>query len=156
MESEGINRPKKHVLVRIAICTLILVFGGVGMKGLASLKKPPAAAKKKERSIKVKTVTVHPRDYPVMITGYGEAKALTIVALSPEISGKVVHTHPALKAGRIIPAGEILFRIDPADYEAALKEARAGVAQWHAHRRAARHPLSRPGHDADRPRRPWG
>jgi multidrug efflux pump subunit AcrA (membrane-fusion protein) len=35
-----------------------------------------------------------------------------------------------LKAGQIIPAGEAMFRIDPADYEAALQEARAGVAQW--------------------------
>jgi len=130
METNGINRPKKHVLIRIFICALILVVGVVGMKGLASLKKPPAEAKKSERAIKVQTVAVHPRDYPVVITGYGEAKALTLVDIAAEISGKVVHTHPALKAGRIIPSGEVLFRIDPADYEAGLQEARAGVAQW--------------------------
>ena len=130
MESNGSNRPNKHVMVRIAICSLILVIGVVGMKGLASLKKPPAEAKKEERATKVQTVIVHPRNYPVVITGYGEARALTLVTIAAEISGKVVHTHPALKAGRIIPEGEVLFRIDPADYEATLQEARAGVAQW--------------------------
>ena len=130
MESNGRKQPKKHVLVRIAICTLILVVGAVGMKGLASLKQPPAEAKSEERAIKVQTVTVEPRDYPVVITGYGEARALTTVTLAPEISGKVVYTHPALKAGRIIAAGEVLFRLDPTDYEAGLQEARAGVDQW--------------------------
>jgi multidrug efflux pump subunit AcrA (membrane-fusion protein) len=100
------------------------------MNGLASLKQPPAEVKTEERPIKVQTVKAIPRDYPVVITGYGEARALTVVTVAPEVSGRVVYTHPTLKVGRIIPAGDVMFRIDPADYEAGLQEARAGVAQW--------------------------
>ena len=132
MNSKEEHRPKKHVMIRIGICVLILVSGWVGMNGLASLKEPPAEAKTEERPIKVKTTTAQPRDYPVIISGYGEAKALTVVTVAPEVLGRVVYTHPKLKTGQIIPSGDILFRVDPSDYEAGLLEARAGVTQWQA------------------------
>jgi multidrug efflux system membrane fusion protein len=130
METKMKKRQKKHVMMRITICALILLVGIAGMNGLASLKKPPAEAKTEERPIKVQAMDVVPRDYPVVITGYGEVTALTVVSVASEVSGRVVHTHPSLKVGEIIPAGEVMFRIDPADYEANLVEARAGVAQW--------------------------
>ena len=130
METNQKKRQPKHVTVRIAICTLILVVGWAGMNGLASLKQPPAEALTEERAIRVQATTIQPRDYPVVISGYGEARALTVVTVAPEVSGRVVYTHPALKTGQVIPAGEVMFRIDPADYAAGLQEARAGVAQW--------------------------
>jgi multidrug efflux pump subunit AcrA (membrane-fusion protein) len=124
------NRYKTRMTLRIVICMLIIGTGWVGMNGLASLKQPPAAAKSEERAISVETITAIPRDYPVTISGYGQARALTEVSIAPEVSGRVVATHPTLKTGQIIPAGELLFRIDPADYAAGLQEARAGVTQW--------------------------
>jgi RND family efflux transporter MFP subunit len=130
MNSTENKRQNKHVMIRMVICILILLVGWAGMNGLASLKQPPAEVKAEERPIKVQVMAVQPGDYPVAITGYGEAKALTTVAIAPEVSGRVVYTHPALKAGEIIPADAVMFRIDPADYEAGLQEARAGVAQW--------------------------
>lgn len=130
METNKKKRQKKHVIVRMVICALILVVGWAGMNGLASLKQPPAEAKTEERAIKVQATTVQPRDYPVIITGYGEAKALTVVTVAPEVAGRVVYTHPTLKSGQVIPAGDVMFRIDSADYEAGLQVARAGVAQW--------------------------
>jgi RND family efflux transporter MFP subunit len=130
MDTKQKKRQKKHVTLRIVICALILVVGWAGMNGLASLKQPPAESLTEERAIRVQASIIQPRDYPVIITGYGEARALTVVTVAPEVSGRVVYTHPALKAGKIIPAGEVMFRIDPADYEAGLQEARAGVAQW--------------------------
>lgn len=130
MNSEDKRRQKKHVLIRLAICSLILMIGWVGMNGLASLKKPPAEAKTEERAINVKVVSAQPHDYPVAITGYGETRALIVVNVSPEVSGRVVHTHPMLRVGQVIPTGEVMFRIDPSDYQAGLQEAGAGVTQW--------------------------
>ena len=130
MDSKENKRQNKHVIIRIAICVLILVIGWAGMNGLASLKQPPAEAKTEERPIKVQTATAQPRDYPVVITGFGEARSLTVVTVAPEVSGRVVYTHPTLKTGQRIPVGDVMFRIDPADYEAGLQEARAGIAQW--------------------------
>jgi len=130
MDSKQQRRQKKHVMIRVTICVLILLIGWAGMNVLANLKQPPAEAKTEERPIKVQTTTAQPRDYPVIITGFGEARSLTVVTISPEVSGRVVYTHPTLKAGQQIPVGEVMFQIDPADYEARLQEAEAGVAQW--------------------------
>ena len=49
MNSKEEHRPKKHVMIRIGICALILVSGWAGMNGLASLKEPPAEAKTEDR-----------------------------------------------------------------------------------------------------------
>ncbi len=130
MDNQKKNSQKKHVMIRIVICTLILFVGWVGMNGLAGLKRPPAESKTEERTIKVQVTTALPRDYPVTVTGFGEARTLTVVTIAPEVSGRVVYTHPTLKIGQIIPVGDVMFRIDPADYEAGFKEAKAGVNQW--------------------------
>ena len=58
---------------RLMICGLVLLFGLAGMAGLASLKEPPAEARPEERALRVKAHRMQPGDYPVKITGYGEA-----------------------------------------------------------------------------------
>ena len=130
MDTKEKSRQKRHVMIRIVICILILVIGWAGMNGLASLKQPPAEATTEERPIKVQTTTAQPSDYPVVMTGFGEARSLTVVTVAPEVSGRVVYTHPTLKTGQRIPVGDVMFRIDPADYEAGLQETRAGVTLW--------------------------
>ena len=124
------SRKRKKIIFYAAGCALIVLAGLVGMIALAGMKKPPAMAKQEERAIPVQATTATPRDYPVTITGYGQARCLTEVTVSPEVAGRVVATHPQLKVGRVIPRGELLFRIDTVNYAAGLKEAEASVTQW--------------------------
>jgi len=124
------TRPVRNIIFRILVCILILAAGTFSMSRLVGSKKPPAAAKIEERTLRVEALRVHPADVPVVITGYGEVQALKTVVISPEVSGTLVEVHPRLDAGEIIPKGETLFRVDIRDYEAAKKEARATVVQW--------------------------
>ena len=78
----------------------------------------------------MEAIRAQPVDAPVCITGYGEVHALNVVPISPAVSGTIVEIHPRLDAGEIISTGEPLFRIDPRNYEAAVKEARAVETQW--------------------------
>ena len=133
MELNHLQKPKKpvtNVIIRIAVCFAVLLVGIVGMAGLASLKKPPAEIATGERPLKVEVLQIQPADIPVFITGHGEVRALNIVSIAPEISGKIVMIHPRLDVGEIIPKGEVLFRIDARNYSAAEAEARASVSQW--------------------------
>lgn len=130
MNNDQEKRPKRHLTFRIVACTLILAAGWAGMNGLAGLKQPPTEVVIDERPVSVQTMTVQPQDYPVVITGFGEAMALTVVTIASEVSGRVVATHPNLRAGMVVPAGEVLFQVDPSDYQARLDQARAGVDQW--------------------------
>ncbi len=61
--------------------------------------------------------------------------------LVPEISGRVVWVAPALAAGGYFQSGDPLVRIDAADYEAALRRARASVIRSEAEHANARHQL---------------
>lgn len=125
-------KPKKpivNILIRVGICALVLVLGLLGMSRLASLKKPPAEAEQTERPLRVAVVKAVPEDIPVNISGYGEVKALNTVSLSPEVAGRIVAIHPRLETGEQIHSGEVLFKIDPANYHTAVLEAEAAVAQ---------------------------
>ena len=120
----------RHVLKRIVISAMILGIGVIGMLWLTMLKKPPDKAPNKERPIRVAAVRGVFEDIPVFITGYGEVRALNTLLIAPEISGKIVEINSRLEPGEIIPANEILFRIDPRNYLSAKKQAGAAVNQW--------------------------
>jgi RND family efflux transporter MFP subunit len=132
MDPQKVNKASKPamIVVKSAIaCALILVIGGLGMAKLASLKKPPAEIKVEERPVQVEARAVKPEDVPVFITGYGETRALDVVSISPEVSGRIVAIHPRLEVGEAVMKGDILFRIDPRDYRAAQEEALATEQQ---------------------------
>ena len=128
----GIGR----VALRVGLCVALVAVGVVGMAVLAAMKKPPAEAQPRERALRVESMVVRAEDVPVVISGYGEVRALNVVRLSPEVAGTVVAVHARLETGEVIARGETLFRIDPRDYEAAAAEAAAAAAQW-------RHTISR-------------
>jgi len=68
---------------------------------------------------------VVPEDVVVSLEGFGTVRSRRRVNVSAEVSGRIVEEHPRLQVGEIIPEGEILFRIDPRDYEVALSQASA-------------------------------
>jgi RND family efflux transporter MFP subunit len=124
MESNPIkksSKPGMSLPASIIICILVLLIGVAGMAMLIRLKKPPAEAKNNERALRVETVQIKKEDITVFITGYGEVKALTVVPIASEVSGRIIDIHPRLKIGEIIPKGEILFKIDPKDYLTVLE-----------------------------------
>jgi len=120
---------RKPVVKRIVICSAVLLFGFTVMTVLAALKKPPREAKTRDRSIRVEVLKVKPETVPLIITGYGETRALNTVVIAPEVTGKITATHPRLETGEVIPAGEVLFQIDPRDYAANVDSAKATVKQ---------------------------
>ena len=124
MESNAIkksSRPAMGLLTSIIICILVLLVGVAGMVMLIRLKKPPAEAANGERSLRVEAIQIKKENIQVFINCYGEVKALTVVPIAPEVSGRIVDIHPRLKIGEIIPKGEVLFKIDPKDYLTILK-----------------------------------
>lgn len=123
------KKPAINILMRVGICSLVLLLGFFGMSRLASLKKPPAETQRTERPLRVTVVKAVPEDISVTISGYGEVKALNTVALSPEVAGRIVAIHPRLESGEQVKRGEVLFKIDPANYRTAVLEAEAAVAQ---------------------------
>ncbi len=63
--------------------------------------------------------------------------------LVPQVSGEVVWVSPALVSGGFFEEGEVLVRIDTADYRAAIERARASLARSESEEARARKELER-------------
>ncbi len=120
----------KKVILRIGICFLVLLAGFLGLSALASLKKPPAEVAVGERPIKVEAIEARRVDHQVMITGYGEARAIDRAVISAEVSGRVIKAHPRLYVGEVIESGALLFAVDERNYRASYDEAKAAARQF--------------------------
>lgn len=120
---------RRRFLIRIVLGVLIIVVG-FGLKlALAALRQPPEQVPVREPRHRVEVMPARLETVPVVISGYGEVRARDEMAITPKVVGDVVMVHPRLKVGEVIPAGEILFQIDPRDYEAVVRQARAQVGQ---------------------------
>ncbi|UCD58530.1 MAG: efflux RND transporter periplasmic adaptor subunit [Candidatus Hydrogenedentota bacterium] len=120
---------RRATAVHLVICVVLILVGVFGMVALTSLREAPAEISYQEASLKVQTVTAKPEDIQICIVGYGEVTPLDVVSIIPEIAGKIVSVHPRLEPGEVIAKGDILFKIDPRNYEAVCKQARAKVEQ---------------------------
>jgi len=129
MRKQPIENQNKRIPRRILLCVAVLAVGVAAMVALAGMKQPPAEIEAQERPIRVTVLEAAFEKVPVVITGYGEIRPLDVVAIAPEVAGRIVAVHPRMEVGEVIPAGELLFRVDPTDYQAALLDAEATVGR---------------------------
>ncbi len=95
------------------------------MKKLKAMKKPPAQAEIKERSLLVQVIQIEEETIPVVISGYGEIISRTIITLPAEVAGRILSVHENLQVGAVINKGEVLYRINEQNYRLELESAQA-------------------------------
>ena len=121
------TRMMEKALLRIVVIVVVIA-AGIGLRYLlASMKEPPRQTEITEPKLQVEVLGVYPEDVPVTITGLGDVKTLDVVNVSPQVIGNIVEIHPRLELGEVIPKGDVLFRIDPRDYDATRTQAHAQV-----------------------------
>ena len=116
----------RHTQLTISLC--ILALGVLLTVVLIKSRRPP---RRQEQKILAPLVTVNQlkaRDIQMVIRGYGTVSPKVEVEIVPEVPGKVISINPQLKAGELIPAGEQILQIDARDYEFAVQQAGAVVA----------------------------
>ena len=64
----------------------------------------------------------------ISLDATGTVEVRNTVSLSPQIGGQVIAVAESLRVGGSFGAGEVLFSIDPRDYELALAQAEASLA----------------------------
>jgi len=95
---------------------------------LIKLQKQPERVAQETLAPLVKVQQLRKQDIQMVVSGYGAVNAKVQTDIVPEVSGKVVNVNPQLKAGEFIPAKEQVLKIDPRDYELAVQQAQALVA----------------------------
>ena len=114
-----------------------IVVGALVVLWMAAGREPPVQA---ERGEPVRTVRVIEAPLLQLIPkaeGYGPVRPARVWTAVAQVAGRVVEIHPKLRDGEILPAGTLLVRIDPTDYELALSQARAELAELEVQQRNA-------------------
>ncbi|WP_425529562.1 efflux RND transporter periplasmic adaptor subunit [Ferrimonas balearica] len=120
------------LLLRRAMPFLILVVFIIGAVALASLKKPPEKKAEAEALPIVEVMAIEKSAHQVQLRSYGVVQAKHRTQLVAEVSGRLVEIAPEFVRGEWVKKGDILARIEPADYQADLMQAEANLAQAQA------------------------
>lgn len=77
----------------------------------------------------VETLPLEPTGMQRVVQAYGTVMPAQEIDLSSEIDGRILEIHPSLQPGGIVGAGEVIVKLDPQEYEYALAQAEAALAE---------------------------
>ncbi|MBF0381973.1 MAG: efflux RND transporter periplasmic adaptor subunit [Magnetococcales bacterium] len=106
-----------------------IIVGIIVLLWSVSNKQPPAKVLRGEPTRTVRVITAQQYDLTPTVQGYGPVQPARVWAAVSQVSGRIVESHPQLRDGEIIVKGSVLVRIDPVDYELALAQAKAELAE---------------------------
>lgn len=112
--------------------TIAIVIGIAGLIGLKSMKKPPPEKVVEDKIPVVAVAEVKLASMDLLVGSQGVVAARYETRLVAQVSGEIVELSELFVRGGFAKKGQLLARIDPNDYEAALIEAQANLAQAQA------------------------
>jgi len=107
----------------------LLLLGLLGAAALYFFRPQPQAQTPPPQAPFVQTTRAEPGEGPLVVAGNGVVRPRAEIGLSPQVAGRVEYVNPALQSGGSFLDGEVLVRLDPADYRNQVEQARAEVAQ---------------------------
>ncbi|MCA8900686.1 MAG: efflux RND transporter periplasmic adaptor subunit [Hyphomonas sp.] len=123
----------------IAIAAPILILLGLIVGGsvvLGQLKPKPEKAEEARVGLNVFAEPVRRGDLKITVKSQGEVRPKREIVVSPQISGRIAYVSPDFIDGGFIQQGQLLVRVEAADYELAVVRAQSTVAS--AEQRLAR------------------
>lgn len=112
----------------IVVAGLVLLAGaGIGTRLLWHTVEPATAADRKPPPIPVTIATSETRDVPIYATGLGTVQASLTIAIHSQVDGKLQEV--LFTEGQHVKKGDILAKIDPRLFQAALDQAKAKKTQ---------------------------
>lgn len=108
---------------------IIMVIGICGFLALTFSKTQPDQKQRSFATPMVDVVDVKWSSVPLVVKTMGEVQPSQFVKIVPQVNGKIIFINPDLIPGGMIKKGEVLIRIDPSDYDLAIREAAAAVTQ---------------------------
>jgi multidrug efflux system membrane fusion protein len=118
-EADHTMETKTGLLKILALAIVALTLGCTSKDPVQAAKQAPAAP--------VTIATVAARNMPVQLQSIGNVEAISTVTIKPQISGELVDVH--FKEGDFVKKGQLLFAIDRAPFEAALRQAQGTLAK---------------------------
>lgn len=117
--------------------TVFSILIGVGLLGaaFAAVKvmakfRPEAVVVEKPKLLTtVETLVAQSSQVTIQVPSQGVVEPARSTSLAAEVSGKVIETSPRFEIGERFTEGELILKIDDADYQSALIQAEASLAE---------------------------
>lgn len=106
-----------------------IVVGILVLMWMAQGRQPPIKAEPSEPTRTVRVIEAPMLDLIPTAEGYGPVQPARVWTAVSQVSGRVVAIHDKLRDGEILSEGTQLLRTDPVDYELALAQSRAELAE---------------------------
>ncbi|MBS1990128.1 MAG: efflux RND transporter periplasmic adaptor subunit [Cyanobacteria bacterium SZAS LIN-2] len=120
----------KNSFGKIIIALIVLIAGSVLIyfaPGMLKGAEPSKAEKKRDRVVPVTVATAGLQTVPIEIRSIGNVLAFSTVNVTPQVSGQLTKVY--FTQGQFVKKGDLLFQIDPRQYQAALAQAEGNVAK---------------------------
>ena len=129
-------RTRTKVMIGTGIAILLVSAAGLSMNG------------RRQQGIEVRIETVDRRDLVATVTASGNVRARRKVDISSDISARVAEL--LVDEGEDVEEGQVLLRLDPTRYQAAVNRSRANLSQSQAQVAQARANFLRAQREAER------
>ncbi|MCC5451929.1 efflux RND transporter periplasmic adaptor subunit [Rheinheimera sp. UJ51] len=114
--------------MRVGLPIIILVLAIASAYGLSKLRKPPAKVAEQRLALLVNAAELPAEDITYKIASQGTVTPKLETTLISEVTGRIVAVSEQFVVGGFFEKGDLLFQVDPADYETAVKAAQASLA----------------------------
>ncbi len=137
-----------RAVITVLASLLIIAFAIVVVVILYGLRPDPEEREITQAAMLVDSIPAEIATGPFMIQAQGTVRPVTQTSVAAEVSGRLIEISDKFVAGGFFQANEMLARIDPSDYQAALLQAEAELA-------SARARLADETARSDQARRDW-
>ncbi len=122
------NRCKANRVIFLPVLLVCLLLGACKDSGKTAAKAPAP--------VEVDVVTLKPQSVTLNVELPGRTAAFRIAEVRPQVSGIIQKR--SFTEGSVVKAGQLLYQIDPATYQANLDSAKATLAKVEAQELSAR------------------
>ncbi len=119
----------ERILKRMMPLLVVLFLGGAVILILNLTKEEVDEDVKEAQPRIVRVVDAVPSSRQIVVVSQGSVEPRVAIALQAEVSGRIVDVSDSFVSGGFFEAGDVLFQIDPRDYELAVVRAEARVAE---------------------------
>ncbi len=122
-----VNLISKTLKFVLPVAIVVLALGAARLIG--ANKPEPKTRDAQTSELIVEATRLSSSSYPVVIRTQGTVQPALSSTLVPAIAGTVIELNEAFVVGGRFSQGDLLLKIDPRDFEIALKQAQANLAQ---------------------------
>jgi multidrug efflux system membrane fusion protein len=120
----------------VGLLAIVLAGAGLGTYFVTDGRAREGKKGKGPPAVPVTVAVVQQQTVPVRLHAIGNVEAYSTVAIKARVGGQILEVN--FREGQPVKKGEVLFRIDPRPFEAALRQAEANALRDRAARDQAR------------------